>query len=208
MNFCKTKMADKKSQKPSSSRNPNPVKKPLTFVKNEPPFCPGLVTPSQLVTYDPHQVTPVNSPAKPSTSRMTSLGKPIQQGLSFARALSNDYDHFAKKKAPPAPTKYVKSSPYFPIYSYKLLHVEFHHRNITNPLTLIIQQIRLMVPNYTLHLLIQKKPWNFTKTSFNRKDLLKLPPFMINFLMVEFSITNLILLNLPLQNHGIPTRFC
>ena len=137
VNFCTTKMENKKSQKPSSSRNPNPAKKPLSSVKNEPPFCLGLVTPSQLVTYDPHQTTLVNSPAKPSTSKMTSFGKPIQQGLSFVRALSNDYDPFAKKKTPPIPTKYFKSAPYFPIYSYKLFHVEFHHRNISNPLTLI-----------------------------------------------------------------------
>ncbi len=68
---------------------------------------------------------------------MTSLGKPIQQSQSFARALTNDYDPFAKKKALPAPTQYVKSSPYFPIYSHKLFHIEFLHRNIYNPLTLI-----------------------------------------------------------------------
>jgi hypothetical protein len=126
-------MADKKSQKPSFSRNSNPVKKSIASVKNEPPFCPGLITPSQLVTYDPHQITLVN----PSTSRMTSLGKPIQQSPSFARALTNDYDPFAKKKALPAPTKYVKSSPYLLIYSHKLFHIEFHHWNISNPLTLI-----------------------------------------------------------------------
>ena len=130
-------MADKKPQKPSSNRNPNPIKKPLASVKNESPFCLGQVTPGQLVTYDPHQVTPINSPTKLSTSIMISLGKPIQQGLSFARALSNDYDPFAKKKTPPVPTKYIKSSPYFPIYSYKLFHVEFLHWNISNPFTLI-----------------------------------------------------------------------
>jgi hypothetical protein len=131
VNFCRTKMADKKTQKPSSNRNSNPVKKSLTPIKNEPPFCPGLVNPSQLVTYDPHQITPV----KPS--RMTSLGKPIQQSPSFARALANDYDLFAKKKALPAPTKYVKSSPYLLIYSHKLFHIEFYHQNISNPFTLI-----------------------------------------------------------------------
>ena len=62
-------MADKKSQKPSSSRNP-PIKKPT--IKTE------LITPSQLVSYDPHQITPVNSPIKTtSSSRMVSFGKPI-----------------------------------------------------------------------------------------------------------------------------------
>ena len=100
-------MADKKSQKPSSSRNSNPIKNPITSVKSEQPFSPGIVTPSQLVIYDPHQITPV----KTSTSKMTSLGKPIQQSQSFARALTNDYDPFAKKKALLAPTQYVKSSP-------------------------------------------------------------------------------------------------
>ena len=124
-------MADKKSQKPSSSRISNPVKNPITSVKSEQPFSVGLVTSSQLVTYDPHQIIPV----KPS--RMTSLGKPIQQSPSFARALANDYDLFAKKKALLAPTKYVKSSPYLSIYSHKLFHIEFYHRNISNPLTLI-----------------------------------------------------------------------
>ena len=89
-------MADKKSQKPSSSKNP-PFKKPI--VKTE------LVTPSQLVSYDSHQITPVNSPVKTtSSSRMISLGKPIQQSLSFARALTNDYDTFAKQVAVPPPT--------------------------------------------------------------------------------------------------------
>ena len=78
MNFCRTKMADKKSQKPSSSRNSNPVKNPIPSVKSEQPFSLGLVTSSQLVTYDPHQITPVNS-LKTSTSRMTSLVNPFNK---------------------------------------------------------------------------------------------------------------------------------
>jgi hypothetical protein len=140
VNFFKTKMADKKSQKPSSSRNSKPIKHPI--VKNEKQFSLELVTPSQLATYDPHQITTVNSPIKTSSSRMVSLGKPIQQSSSFAKALTSDYDPFAKKVAVPPPTaptqlQYVKTSLYFPLYSPKLFHIEFHNRNITNPLTLI-----------------------------------------------------------------------
>ena len=63
-------MADKKSQKPSSSKNLN-VKKPHVQ--------PELLTPSQLVAYDPHQITPVNSSIKPSSSGIVPLGKPVQQ---------------------------------------------------------------------------------------------------------------------------------
>jgi hypothetical protein len=133
VNFCRTKMADKKSQKPSSSKNP-PVKKPT--IKNE------LVTPSQFVTYDPHQITPVNSPIKTSSSRMVSLGKPVRQSTSFAKALTSDYDPFVKQVVVPPPaaptqTPYVKPSPYFPLSDHKFLHIEFHNQFITNPLTLI-----------------------------------------------------------------------
>jgi hypothetical protein len=140
VNFCKTKMADKKSPKPSSSRNPNPAKN--SIVKNEQQFSLGLVTPRQLATYDPHQITPVNSLIKTSSSRMVSLGKPIQQSPFFAKALTSDYDPFAKKVDVPPPTtptqtQYIKTSPYFPLYSHKLFHIEFHNRKITNPLTLI-----------------------------------------------------------------------
>ena len=124
-------MADKKSQKTSSSRNP-PVKPPT--IKNE------RVTPSQFVTYDPHQITYVNSPVK--TSSLVSLGKLVQQNPSFARALTSDYDPFAKQVTIPPPTapiksQYIKRSPYLPLYDHKLRHIEFHHRNISNPLTLI-----------------------------------------------------------------------
>uniref|UniRef100_A0A2N9G049 Uncharacterized protein n=1 Tax=Fagus sylvatica TaxID=28930 RepID=A0A2N9G049_FAGSY len=83
-------MADKKSQKPSSSRNP-PVKKPT--VK------PELVTPSQLVTYDPHSGTPINSPVKTSSFRMVAVPPPT------------------------APTKsqYAKPSPYFPFQEFNIV---------------------------------------------------------------------------------------
>jgi hypothetical protein len=126
-------MADKKSKKSSSSRIP-PDK--LPSVK------PELVTLSQLVKFDPHQITLVNSPDKPSSSKMVSLGKPVQQSQSFAKALTSDYDPFAKQivastPAAPVKTKYAKVSPFLPLYDEKLLHIEFHHKNITNPLTLI-----------------------------------------------------------------------
>ena len=72
---------------------------------------------------------------------MVSLGKPVQQSPSFAKALSSDYDPFAKQivvPPPTAPTKsYAKTFPYLPLYDEKLLHIEFYHKNITNPLILI-----------------------------------------------------------------------
>ncbi len=86
MNFCTTKMANKKSKKASSNKIP-PDKLPT--VK------PELVTRSQLVKFDPHQITLVNSPDKPSSSKMISLGKPVQSP-SFAKALTSDYDPFNK----------------------------------------------------------------------------------------------------------------
>ena len=69
VNFCRIKMADKKPKKASSSRIP--LDKLLT-VK------PELVTPSQLVKFDPHQITLVISPDKLSSPRMVFLGKPVQ----------------------------------------------------------------------------------------------------------------------------------
>ena len=126
-------MADKKSKNPSSNKIP-PNK--LHTVK------PELVTPSQLVKFDPHQITHVNSPDKPSSSRMLSLSKPVQQSPSFAKALTSNYDPFAKQIVASTPTthvksKYAKTSPFLPLYDEKLLHIEFLHRNITDPLTLI-----------------------------------------------------------------------
>jgi hypothetical protein len=125
-------MADKKSKKASSSKIP-----PDKF----PSVKPELVTPSQLVKFDPHQITHVNSLDKLSSSRMVSLGKPIQSP-SFAKALASDYDHFAKQivasiPATPVKTRYAKTSPFLPLYDKKLFHVKFLHKNITNPLTLI-----------------------------------------------------------------------
>ncbi len=73
---------------------------------------------------------------------MVPLGKPMQQSPSFAKALTSYYDPFTKQivpSTPPPPTKpkYAKVSPFFYIYDEKLLHIEFHHENITNPMTLI-----------------------------------------------------------------------
>ena len=89
VNFCRTKMTGKNSKKASSSSRIPPNK--LLDVKLE------LITPSQLVKYDPHQITQINSPNKPSSSRMVPLGK-LVQSTSSAKALFNDYDPFKKKK--------------------------------------------------------------------------------------------------------------
>jgi hypothetical protein len=134
VNFCRTKMAGKNSKKATSSSRIPPNK--LPDVK------PELVTPSQLVKYDPHQITQINSPDKPSSSRMVPLGKPVQS-TSFAKALSSDYDPFNKKLVPATPAAPIKSrnaktvSPYVPLYAEKLFYIEFFHRGITNPLSLI-----------------------------------------------------------------------
>jgi hypothetical protein len=133
VNFCKIKMADKKSKKASSSSRISPNK--LPSVK------PKLVTPSQLVKFDHHQITTVNSPNKASSSRMVSLGKPTQS-TSFAKALTSPYDPFNKHIVPSTPaapikTKNARTSPFHPLYDEKLFHIEFIHRSITNPLHLI-----------------------------------------------------------------------
>ena len=132
VNFYKTKMADKKSKKASSNRIP-PDKLPT--------IKPGLVTPSQFVKFDPHQITPVNSPEKTSSSRMISLDKPVQSP-SFAKTLTSDYNPFnkhivASTPAAPIKSRNAKTSPFLSLYDEKLFHIEFIHKNITNPLSLI-----------------------------------------------------------------------
>ena len=87
-------MADKKSKKASSSSRISPNKLPT--VKSE------LVTLSQLVKFDHHQITTVNSPNKLSSSRMVSLGKPAQS-TSFAKALTSPNDPFNKHIVPSTP---------------------------------------------------------------------------------------------------------
>jgi hypothetical protein len=47
-----------------------------------------------------NQISPANSPNKPSSSRMVSLGKPAQSSTSFAKALTESYDPFNKKIVP------------------------------------------------------------------------------------------------------------
>jgi hypothetical protein len=129
-------MAGKNSKKAATSSSRVPPNK-LPDIK------PELVTPSQLVRYDPHQISPANSSNKPSSSRMVSLGKPAQN-TSFAKALTSDYDPFNKKIVPATPAASVKSrkakaiSPYLPLYAEKLFYIEFFHRGIVdNPLSLI-----------------------------------------------------------------------
>ena len=61
---------------------------------------------------------------------------------SFAKALTNDYDSFNKHivvstLATPIKSKHAKTSPFLSLYDEKLLHIEFIHKNITNPLSLI-----------------------------------------------------------------------
>ncbi len=136
VNFCRTKMASKNSKKVVTSTSKVPPNK-LPKIK------PELVTPSQLVKYDPHQISPVNSPNKPSSSRMISLSKPAQSS-SFAKALSESYDPFNKKIVPTTPATLVKHrnnkkvvSPLHLLYAKKLFHIEFIHRRIDKPLHLI-----------------------------------------------------------------------
>ena len=100
VNFCRTKMAGKNSKKAATSTSKVPPNK-LPEIK------PELVTPSQLVKYDPHQISHVNSPNKPSSSRMVSLGKPAQSN-SFAKALTESYDPFNKKIVPATPAAPIK----------------------------------------------------------------------------------------------------
>ena len=126
-------MANKKSKKASSSSRIPHDKLPT--------IKPELVTPSQLVTFYPHQITTVNSPNKPSSSRMVSLGKPVQSP-SFAKTLTRDYDPFNKQIVPSTPVAPIKSrkfklSPFISLYDEKLFHIEFIHKNVSNPLSLI-----------------------------------------------------------------------
>ena len=156
-------MAGKNSKKAATSSSKVPPNK-LPDIK------PELVTPSQLIKYDPHQISLVNSPNKPSSSRMVSRGKPVQS-TSFAKALTSDYDPFNKKIVPATPATPAKHrqnnkkaiSPLHLLYVEKLFHIEFIHRGIDNPLHLIgayfpphptdgIQQhFCLSVPYKTLH---------------------------------------------------------
>ena len=100
-----------------------------------------LVTSSQLVRYNPQQTFSQNNP---SSSRMVSLGKPVQSSSSFAKALVEPYDPFNKKIVPATPAAPIKQrnnkkaiSPYFLLFDEKLFPIEFEHRRIEDPLLLI-----------------------------------------------------------------------
>jgi hypothetical protein len=122
-------MAGKNSKKAATSSNKVPPNK-LPEIK------PELVTPSQLVRYDPHQISPANSPNKPSSFRMVSLGKPAQS-TSFAKALSESYDPFNKKIVPTILAAPVKHRNNKKVVSPLHLVYVFIHRGIDNPLHLI-----------------------------------------------------------------------
>jgi hypothetical protein len=131
VNFYRTKMAGKNSKKAATSSNRVPPNK-LPDIK------PELVTPSQLVKYNPHQITQIKSPDKPSSSKMVSLSKPAQSS-SFAKALTSPYDPFNKHILPATPAAPIKSknaktiSPYLHLYAEKLFYIEFFHRAIDKP---------------------------------------------------------------------------
>jgi hypothetical protein len=126
---------------------------------------------------------------------MVFLGKPVQSP-SFAKALTNDYDSFNKHivvstLAAPIKSKHAKTSSFLSLYDEKLLHIEFIHKNITNPLSLIkyyfpthptdgAQQHFIPMTNI--------KPFSFIRTFSSKKVLLLLKPFMINFQTESFSI--------------------
>ena len=147
---------------------------------------------------------------------MIPLGKPVQQSPSFARSLTSDYDPIAKQivastLAAPVKSKYAKTSHFLPLYDEKLLHIEFHHKNITNPLTLIkyYYPTHMMVLNSTLLPLTNIKPSSIIRTFFSKKVLLKLKPSMINTPLKEkFSTTKLRLLNSLPPDNGVLTHSC
>uniref|UniRef100_A0A2N9GMH7 Uncharacterized protein n=1 Tax=Fagus sylvatica TaxID=28930 RepID=A0A2N9GMH7_FAGSY len=127
-------MAGKNAKKATSTSSKIPPNK-LPEIK------PELVTPSQLVRYNPQQASSQNNP---SSSRMVSLGKPVQSSSSFAKALVEPYDPFNKKIVPATPAAPIKHrnnkkavSPYFLLFDEKLFPIEFEHRRIEDPLLLI-----------------------------------------------------------------------
>jgi hypothetical protein len=134
MNFCRIKMASKNAKKATSTSSKIPPNK-LPEIK------PELVTPSQLVRYNPQQASSQNNP---SSSRMVSLGKPVQRSSSFAQTLTESYDPFNKKIVPTIPAAPIKHrnnkkavSPHHLLFAEKLFQIEFEHRRIENPLHLI-----------------------------------------------------------------------
>ena len=127
-------MAGKNAKKATSTSSKIPPNK-LPKIK------PELVTPSQLVRYNPQQASSQNNL---SSSRMVSLGKPVQSSFSFAKALLEPYDPFNKKIGPATPAAPIKQrnnkkavSPYFLLFEEKLFPIKFEHRRIEDPLLLI-----------------------------------------------------------------------
>jgi hypothetical protein len=124
MNSCKVKMANKNPQKPSQSKSNKTIS----------PEQITPVTPSQLITYDPHQVTSVKS-----SFRTIPLGNPSKP--SFYSTLISDYDPFAPKvkhltTASKNKNKYKETTPYFHRYTSLLFYIEHHHRHHNNPVQL------------------------------------------------------------------------
>jgi hypothetical protein len=165
-------MAGKNAKKATSTSSKIPPNK-LPEIK------PELVTPSQLVRYNPQQASSQNNPS--SSSRMVSLGKPIQSSSSFAKALVEPYDPFNKKIVPATPAAPIKQrnnkkavSPYFLLFEEKLFPIEFEHRRIEDPLLLInhiFPFIPLMESSSITAPLFHTKPSNFIRTSSNKKVL-------------------------------------
>ena len=154
VNSYRIKMTDKKPQKLFQSKSSKPIKT-------------ELVTSSQLVTYDPQQVTPVNP-----HSIMTSLGNPYTKP-TFSLALVNDYNPFAHRSDPPVSSNFIQhppSSPYFHRFSSNLFYIEKHHKHLTNPLDLVKANFptNLHFPH-----LIPIKTLTITQISFAKNDPLK-----------------------------------
>jgi peptide methionine sulfoxide reductase MsrA len=110
---------------------------------------------------------------------MVSLGKPVQSP-SFAKTLSRDYDPFNKQIVPSAPvapikTRKSKLSPFISLYDEKLFHIEFIHKNITNPLLLI----KYYFPAH---------PTDGAQQHFNPNDQYKTIQYYQNILQQEGSI--------------------
>ena len=78
VNSCRVKVANKKPLKSSQSKSNKPKL-----------FTPSQIILGDIVSYDPHQISPVNM-----TSRMVNLGNPRP---NFSSALVSDYDPFPPK---------------------------------------------------------------------------------------------------------------
>ena len=118
-------MAGKNAKKATSSKIPS---NKLPEIKPEP------ITLSQLVRYNPQQASSQNNP---SSSRMVSLGKPVQYSSSFAKALTESYDPFNKKivpATPAAPTKQRNNKKLFSLISFSSMKNSFQLSSNTEEL--------------------------------------------------------------------------